>query len=481
MISSHPEAAVSGLFTDFYELTMMQGYLQQNHNPEVVFEYFFRRAPFDSGYAVFAGLEPLLRSIERLSFSSEDIQYLKSLQMFSDEFLSYLNSYRFSGSIYAAREGSIVFPREPIIRVHGKLAEAQLIEGLILNTINFQTLIATKTARIAHASRNGSIMEFGLRRAQGPDGALSASRAAFIGGAHASSNTLAGRLYGIPVQGTMAHSWVMAFPNEVSAFQAYANLYPDSSIFLIDTYDTLGSGLQAAMRVGTELSRKGKSWGVRLDSGDLSYLSHEVRKTLDQHGHKNAKIVVSNELNEEIIQQLVSDAAPIDAWGVGTRMVSGEGDPSLTGVYKLCAMQLPGQSSFTSVMKLSNNPEKTTDPGIKQVYRFYDRQGIMLADMISLESEQAPSDKKLRMYHPFISTGHYDLPEYSTCEALLEKWMEKGCIIRELPAITDIQSFTRASLDRLHPSHQRLLNPHRYKISFSAELRDLKTQLQNSM
>ncbi|GAB6089605.1 nicotinate phosphoribosyltransferase [Spirochaeta dissipatitropha] len=481
MISSQPENPVSGLFTDFYELTMMQGYLQQDHNPEVVFEYFFRRAPFDSGYAVFAGLEPLLRSIERLSFSNDDIQYLNSLKMFSDDFLSYLSNYRFSGSIYAAREGSIVFPREPIIRVHAKLAEAQLLEGLILNTINFQTLIATKAARITHASRNGSILEFGLRRAQGPDGALSASRAAFIGGARATSNTLAGKLYGIPVRGTMAHSWVMAFPDELSAFKAYADLYPDSSIFLIDTYDTLGSGLQAAMSVGATLSRKGKSWGVRLDSGDLSYLSQEVRKTLDQHGHNSAKIVVSNELNEEIIQQLVSDEAPIDAWGVGTRMVSGEGDPGLTGVYKLCAKLLPGQSSFTSVMKLSNNPEKTTDPGIKQVYRFFDRQGIMLADMISLDSEKAPENQKLRLYHPLISTGHYDLPEFSTCKALLEPWMEDGRISRDLPQITEIQSYTRTSLAELHPSHQRLLNPHRYKISFSAELRDLKTQMQKDL
>nr|WP_052318157.1 nicotinate phosphoribosyltransferase [Spirochaeta africana] len=453
---------------------MMQGYLQQDHNPQVIFDFFFRRPPFDGGYAVFAGLDTLLQALQQLHFSADDLAFLRSTGQFSDDFLRYLQQYRFSGRIYSLPEGSLVFPREPILRVHAPLAEAQLIEGLLLNILNFQTLVATKAARMREAAAGGPILEFGLRRAQGPDGALIASRAAFIGGAGATSNTLAGKIFGIPVRGTMAHSWIMAFESEEEAFRAYADLYPDSSIFLIDTFDTLGSGLQAAMKVGAELSEQGRPWGVRLDSGDLTYLSQEVRARLDAAGFPEATIVVSNELNEHIIHQLVSDKAPIDSWGVGTRMVTAEGDPSLTGVFKLCAKRTGHNGSFAPVIKLSNNPEKTTDPGIKQVYRYTDEAGYYTADLIALEDEDIPTEGTIRLFHPVVSYGFYDLHHYRSCTPLLQLVMDEGMICQDLPGIQEVQAYAAAELQRLHPTFKRLLNPHTYKVSFSRGLRSLK-------
>ena len=301
----------SALFTDFYELTMAQGYWKNQMNYPAVFDMFFRRQPFNGGFSVFAGLHTLLEALKTFSFSQEDIDYLSSLNIFEQDFLDYLKTFRFSGDLYAQDEGSVVFPNEPLIRIHANLIEAQIIEGLVLNHINFQSLVATKTARVWLASGKGHIMEFGLRRAQGPDGAMSASRAAYIGGAAATSNALAGKLYNIPVLGTMAHSWIMSFPTELEAFESYAQLYPEKSIFLIDTYDTLNSGIKNAVTVGKKLVDQGYNFGVRLDSGDIQYLSNKVRKYLDREGLTNATISVSNELTEEIIQTLVQQKAPI--------------------------------------------------------------------------------------------------------------------------------------------------------------------------
>ncbi|HPX27274.1 MAG TPA: nicotinate phosphoribosyltransferase, partial [Treponemataceae bacterium] len=376
--------AHSALFTDFYELTMAQGYWKNKMDSTAVFDMFFRRQPFDGGFSVFAGIEPLIDSLTNFSFSNEDIAYLESLNFFEKEFLNYLSSFRFSGDVYAMDEGSVIFPNEPIIRVHANLIEAQIIEGLILNTINFQSLIATKTARVWLASKKGHIMEFGLRRAQGNDGALSASRAAYIGGATGTSNTLAGKLFGIPVQGTMAHSWIMSFQTELEAFEAYAAQYPEKSIFLIDTYDTLNSGINNAITVGKKLTEKGYNFGVRLDSGDIQYLATEVRKKLDKAGLPNAFITVSNELTEEIIENLLQQNAPINSWGVGTHMVTGGDESSFTGVYKLCARNLPETGELVTSMKFSDNPEKTTNPGIKNVWRLYDEEGLAKADILAL-------------------------------------------------------------------------------------------------
>ncbi len=311
----------SALFTDFYELTMAQGYWKNGMDSRAVFDMFFRRHPFHGGFSLFAGLDPLLEALEGFRFQGEDLAWLEAQGMFEDGFLRYLEGFRFSGDVWAMREGQVAFPQVPLLRVHAGLIEAQLIEGLVLNTINFQSLIATKSARVALAARGKRVMEFGLRRAQGYDGALSASRACFIGGAAASSNALAARIYGIPAMGTMAHSWVMAFPGEREAFAAYADLYPRATTLLIDTYDTLASGIVNAVEAGKALKERGLKFGVRLDSGDIDYLSRKVRDALDSAGLEDAFIVVSNELDEDIIERLAAGGAPVDVWGVGTHLV----------------------------------------------------------------------------------------------------------------------------------------------------------------
>ena len=352
----------SALFTDFYELTMAQGYWKNDMNQDVVFDMFFRRQPFNGGFSIFAGLDTLLDAITDFTFSPSDIEFLRQQKIFEPDFLEYLKTFRFSGDVYAFREGSVIFPQEPIVRIHAKLIEAQIVEALVLNHINFQSLIATKTARIWLASKKGAIMEFGLRRAQGPDGGMSATRASFIGGAAGTSNTLAGKLYDIPVMGTMAHSWIMAFPSELEAFEAYAKLYPQKAIFLIDTYDTLRSGIKNAIKVGAKLVEKGYNFGVRLDSGDISYLTAEVRKELDKAGFPQATITVSNELTEEIVETLVQQNTPINSWGVGTHMVTGGNEASFTGVYKLAARFDKTSGKNIPAMKFSDNPEKNTNP-----------------------------------------------------------------------------------------------------------------------
>ena len=465
---------ISPLFTDLYELTMAQGYLLGNHNPRVVFDMFFRRPPFQGGYTVFAGLDDLLQDLSDLTFSRTDIDYLAGLGLFRDEFLDYLGEFRFSGDIYAFSEGSLVFPGEPLIRVEAPLIEAQVIESLVLNVINFQSLIATKSARVLIASRFGSVLEFGMRRAQGYDGALRASRAAYIGGASGSSNTLAGRRFGMPVKGTMAHSWIMAFDSEAESFRRYAELYPDASILLIDTYDTLGSGIENAVRVGLTLKEQGKNFGVRLDSGDLAYLSKQVRRRLDEAGLPDATIAVSGDLNEEIIAQLLSEEAPIDLWGVGTQLATGHPDASLTGVYKLGGRWR--ESDFVPSMKVSDNQAKMTNPGRKQVYRFFDAGGAPLRDMICLEEESAPSGS-VELYHPTVHYKHIALEEYAAAEPQLQPVMRKGVRTGQSEPIGEIRSRVIDQLGKLDETFLRIINPHEYKISLSRRLRDLKFRM----
>jgi nicotinate phosphoribosyltransferase len=343
---------------------------------------------------------------------------------------------------------------------------------MLLNVLNFQTLIATKTARIYQASRGGKVLEFGLRRAQGRDGALSASRAAYIGGAASTSNTLAGRVFGMPVSGTMAHSWVMAFNSEREAFERYAELYPDRTILLIDTYDTLKSGIVHAIEVGKRLQQQGKSFGIRLDSGDIQYLSERVRERLDDAGLKDAKIAVSNELNEEIIDQLVSRKAPIDLWGVGTHLVTGGHDSSLTGVYKLAARNENGK--FIPTMKVSDNPEKTTNPGIKQVYRFYDSQNAPVADMITCNDEEPDFSSRLTFYHPFTEYRFFRLSPPYRAEPLLRLCMRSGRTAVPVPELTAIREYALESLGQFDDTYKRLLNPHVYKVSLSERLKNEK-------
>lgn len=469
--------AHSALFTDFYELTMAQGYWKNNMNSTAVFDMFFRRQPFDGGFSVFAGIEPLIDALTSFSFSDEDIAYLESLHFFEKEFLDYLSSFRFSGDVYSMDEGSVIFPNEPIIRVHASLIEAQIIEGLVLNTINFQSLVATKTARVWLASKKGHIMEFGLRRAQGNDGALSASRAAFIGGASGTSNTLAGKLFGIPVQGTMAHSWIMSFETELEAFETYAAQYPEKSIFLIDTYDTLGSGIKNAITVGKKLTEQGYNFGVRLDSGDIQYLSTEVRKRLDKAGLPNAYITVSNELTEEIIENLLQQNAPINSWGVGTHMVTGGDESSFTGVYKLCARFLPETGEMVTSMKFSDNPEKTTNPGIKNVWRLYDEEGSAKADILALQDEVLSTVEASAFYHPSIDYRQFSFKP-SSIEPLLKKRIADGRRLGEkLDPVTTLRESRNTMLKQLETfdkTYKRFLNPHIYKVSISEKLKDLK-------
>jgi nicotinate phosphoribosyltransferase len=468
--------SASALFTDFYELTMAQGYWKlgresEQGEPEAVFDVFFRHNPFAGGYSIFAGLEPLLYDLEDFSFEPEDIAYLESLDMFERGFLDYLSSFSFGCEVWAAPEGEVVFPQAPILRVRGSIVEAQLVEGLVLNRLNFGSLIATKAARAYRASNYGKIMEFGLRRAQGPDGALGASRSAYIGGAMGTSNTLAGRLYGIPVMGTMAHSWIMAFPSELEAFDAYARMYPDTTAYLIDTFNTLESGIKNAIASGKALAARGKRFGVRLDSGDIDYLSREVRKELDAAGLKDAYIVVSNELDESIIEHLVADGAPVDSWGVGTRLVTGGAESAFPGVYKLAAVGRDGRLEPT--MKFSDNPEKSTNPGAKRVWRLVGEDGLALADLMALDDEEPAAGEDVILNHPSADWRRLRVRP-AEVKPLLGKVMEGGRICAELPALADIRNGLRARLERFDSTYLRLLNPHVYKVSLSSALRDLK-------
>ena len=473
----------SALLTDFYELTMMQGFFSQNPDRLSVFDMFFRRQPFGGGYAVFAGLEPMLNAIENFTFSADDIGYLKSLNCFSKEFLDYLSNFRFKGEIYAVKEGTVVFPNEPLVRVKGTLLEAQLIEPILLNFVNFQTSIATKSARICRAAGASAVMEFGLRRAQGPDGAMSAARASYIGGAGATSNVLAGKIYDIPVSGTMAHSWIMSFDTELEAFEAFAEMYPNNCILLADTYDTLKSGVMNAVKVFKKLKAKGcKGYGIRLDSGDLSFLSREAKRVFAENGLQEAKIVASNDLDEWVIEQMAFEGARVDAYGVGTRLVTADKDPSLTGVYKLTAKEAD-DGSFSPAIKLTNNPEKMSNPGIKNILRFYDKNGMMLADMVLFEDEtdeilKTVAEKKpLRLNHPSIEYSFITLDEYTDAKLLLENVMENGKKIIPQSELREIRGRAKTEMNSLHDTFKRLLNPHVYKVSISDRLKKVKADM----
>jgi nicotinate phosphoribosyltransferase len=365
-----------------------------------------------------------------------------------------------------------VFPGEPLLRVHAPLVEAQLLESALLNIVNFQTLIATKAARVRAAARGGTIIEFGLRRAQGPDGALSAARAAYIGGAAATSNTHAAKHLGLPLSGTMAHSWVMAFPDELTAFRAYASAYPEKCILLIDTYDTLASGLPNAIVVGRELAATGhRGFGVRIDSGDLEYLAKRVREGLDEAGLREARIIASNELDEHIIDQLVTRGAPIDSWGVGTRLVTGDGDPALTGVYKLVARE--GEP----VIKVSNNPEKVTNPGVKQVWRFLSRGGSPLADLVCLEDERVEPGRPYTFLHPTGDWRSFTLSEFAEVRPLLSLKVAGGRPVAPAPALAAVRERAEREVAALDDTYKRLINPHLYRVSLSERLGELKTRL----
>ncbi len=476
---SNNDAGTNALFTDFYALTMAQGYWKEHMNRPVVFDMFFRRNPFNAGFSVLAGTEPLMDAVLDFHLEDDDIAFLAEQGIFEQGFLDYLKNFRFSGDMYMMDEGSVIFPAEPLLRIHADLIEAQILEGLILNSVNFQSLIATKTVRVWLAGNGEPIMEFGLRRAQGRDGAMSATRAAFIGGADGTSNTLAGKLFGIPVMGTMAHSWIMSFPTELEAFRTYAKLYPAHSVFLIDTYDTLKSGIKNAIIAGKELASQGYNFGVRLDSGDIAYLAKEVRKELDAAGFPNAKITVSNELTEEIIGALVAANVPIDGWGVGTNMVTGGTDSSFPGVYKLCARHDAESGRMIPAMKFSDNPAKTTNPGIKNVFRLYDENGMAAADILALEHETLSENTEYRYFHPMIDYRQFSFSA-AKIEPLLKKRIENGRrLTPRLSASEQLRqsrAVLRSKLSAFDASYKRRLNPHIYKVSITEELKNLKVR-----
>jgi nicotinate phosphoribosyltransferase len=474
------------LLTDFYELTMMQGYFFSCREERAVFELFFRRQPFGGGYTVFAGLGPLIEALEGMAFDADDIAYLDNLGTFRREFVDFLTTVSFRGDIDAVPEGSVVFPGEPVLRVSGSIMETQLVESIALNFINFQSLIATKAARISSVAGNRPVMEFGLRRAQGTSGALGASRAAFIGGAASTSNTLAARLYGIPASGTMAHSWIMNFDSEREAFERYAKLYRDRCVLLVDTFDTLKSGIPNAIEVFRKLKETRPSlMGVRIDSGDLEYLSKKARKMLDRAGLPEVKIVVSSDLDEYIMHQLNESGAPVDAWGVGTRLVTGWNDPALTGVYKIVARGEDG--GFEPRLKISNQAEKITNPGVKNVMRFYSEGGQALADLVCLEEEtdaladRAAPGEPVRFNHPVTDYAYFTLRGYASARRLLAPAMRGGAAAGARPSLPEIREFRRREVDSLDDTYIRLLNPHVYKVSLSDRLKEMKTSMIRSI
>ena len=392
------------LLTDLYELTMMQGYFKhKDQNETVIFDAFYRTNPGEGGYSIAAGLEQVIQYIKELHFSDEDIRYLAGLGIFEQDFLDYLKDFKFTGDIYAIPEGSVIFPREPLIKVIAPIMQAQLIETAILNIINHQSLIATKAARVCYAARGDGIMEFGLRRAQGPDAGTYGARAAVIGGCIGTSNVLCGRLFDVPVKGTHAHSWIMSFPDEYTAFKTYADMYPSACILLVDTYDTLKSGVPNAIKVFTEMRRAGTPltyYGIRLDSGDLAYLSKKARKMLDEAGFPDAVISASNDLDEFLIDSLKVQGAAITSWGVGTNLITSKDCPSFGGVYKLAAIQ-DKNGQFIPKIKLSENSEKVTNPGNKTIYRIYEKaSGKIKADLICLVDEKFDENEPLLLFDP---------------------------------------------------------------------------------
>ncbi|MFH0916404.1 MAG: nicotinate phosphoribosyltransferase [bacterium] len=472
------------LLTDFYQLTMMGGYWKTGRKDlTACFNYSFRDLPPHNGFAVAAGLEQLLDQVEGLRFTEQDLGYLSGLDVFDDAFIDYLRGFHPRCTIEAVPEGTVVFPHEPIVQVEGPLIEAQFLETAVLNALNYQTLIATKAARIRLACGDDTLVEFGLRRAQGPDGGLSGSRAAYIGGANSTSNVLAGKIFGIPVRGTHAHSWVMSFDDELEAFRAYAACYPDP-ILLVDTYDTLNSGLPNAVTVFKELRAAGRPAraAVRLDSGDLARLSKAAYRMFTEAGFEDPLIVASNELDEDLIADLKRQEAPINSWGVGTHLITSSDHPALGGIYKLVAVR-EGATPWEPRIKLSSNPAKMTDPGRKRLLRYFDDAGQPLADLIRLDAEAPDSFDPGQPHPPVPFAERHDLSflravwDAARCEELLRPVMRDGVRLGDRPSLDDIRSRAFAQVGALPDEVKRLRNPEIYAVGLSPPLAAEKVRL----
>ena len=474
------------LLTDLYELTMMQGYFRNmDRNETVIFDAFYRSNPNGGGYAIAAGLEQLIQYIKELHFAPQDIEYLAGLNIFDKDFLDYLANFRFSGSIYAIPEGTVIFPREPIVKVIAPIMEAQLVETAILNIINHQSLIATKASRVCFAARGDGIMEFGLRRAQGPDAGPYGARAAVIGGCVGTSNVLCGQLFDVPVKGTHAHSWIMSFPDEYTAFKTYAEMYPSACILLVDTYDTLKSGVPNAIRVFQEMREAGvklTNYGIRLDSGDLAYLSKKARKMLDAAGFPDAVISASNDLDEYLIDSLKVQGAAITSWGVGTNLITSKDWPAFGGVYKLAAI-MDENGSFVPKIKLSENSEKVTNPGNKTIYRIYDREtGKIRADLICLVDETFSEDEPLLLFDPLEPWKKTKLkPGTYTLREILKPVFLDGKCVYESPRVMDIRDYCQRELSTLWDETRRLINPQEVYVDLSDKLYHIKIDLLEEM
>jgi nicotinate phosphoribosyltransferase len=470
------------LMTDLYEITMAYGYWKsQMENHEAVFQLFFRRMPFQGGFTIAAGLENIIDYLQRWHFDSSDLDFLSSLKtevgepLFEEGFLHYLENLSFACDIDVVQEGEVVFPFEPLIRVTGPIIQAQLLETPLLNLTNFATLIATKAARVCLAAGGDPVLEFGLRRAQGIDGAMTASRSSFIGGCSATSNTLAGKRYGIPVRGTHAHSWVMAFDSELESFKAYARAMPSNVVFLVDTYDTL-EGVKNAIIVAEWLRKQGKSFlGIRLDSGDIHYLSVEARKLLNAAGFQEAKIYASNELNEWLIADLKRQGAKVDVWGVGTHLVTAYDHPALDGVYKISAFRKNKEAPWTYKLKLSEKMGKISDPGILQVRRFYDEEQKYVADAIF--DLPMGIKERCRIIDPIDPTRTRILHPNLKWRDLLVPLFRKGQCCYQKPPLTAIQAYCKEELSRFDKSIKRFYNPHIYPVGLEESLYHLKWKM----
>ena len=470
------------MLTDFYEITMANGYFEHGLKDKIAcFDMFFRKIPDNGGFAIMAGVEQLVDYIKNLKFNDEDIEYLKSKNMFCDEFLDYLKNFKFSCDVWTVKEGTPIFPSEPIVKVKGPVIQAQFVETMILLTINHQSLIATKTNRIVRAAKGRPVMEFGSRRAQGSAGAVDGARAAYIAGCSGTACTLSDELYGIPALGTMAHSWVQLFDSEYDAFKAYAKVYPDNCVLLIDTYNVLKSGLPNAIKVFKDvlLPMGKRPKGVRIDSGDITYLSKKIRKILDSEGFSDCQVVASNSLDEYIIRDLLDQGAMIDSFGVGERLITSRSEPVFGGVYKLCAVYDKDGNEIPKI-KLSENVSKITTPCAKDLFRLYEKStGKAIADVVTLEGEIIDDDKEYLLFDPEHTWKKKTVSDFYTV-SLLEKIFDKGKCIYTYPTINEIKDYCKAQTDTLWDEVKRFDNPHTFYVDLSEKLWTVKNELLNT-
>lgn len=466
------------MMMDFYEMTMSYGYFRQPRSDvRVAFDLFFRAVPDRGGYAIFAGLEHVIEFVENISFSDEDIEYFRRQNLFSEEFLQFLRDFRFRGDVYSIPEGTVIYPDEPLMTIVAPVIDAQLVETAILTQINHQSLVATKASRIVRAAEGRGISDFGARRAHNMDAATYGARAAYIGGVDMTATVSAGQQFGIPISGTMAHSWVMFFEDEFTAFKSYAEIYPHATVLLVDTYDVVHSGVPNAIRTAHEiLEPMGERLaGVRIDSGDLAYLSKRIRKMLDNEGLTDCKIILSNSLDEFTISSLLLQGAQVDSFGVGERLITAKSDPVFGAVYKLVAVERGGV--FVPRIKMSENVEKLTNPGLKDLYRIYDQYGKAVADMLAVRGESIDSTRPFRYIDPLKPWKNRFFEDFSAVK-LQRLYVKDGCRVQELPSLDEIRAYVRRQLDEeIWPEEQRFENPHRHYLDMTPDYYEVKMGL----